>query len=449
MEGKAQHCFMAMLHWIFPHTNKKGAIYATEGETRQALELARHLCKPFIIATADQIAPAALKYPGYERIFAKMMDSLLVIDEVQAYDPKAAAIITHLIHQNHLLGGRTLLMTATLPPHIRNEINQRLNLGENRIISLMAQNEFHYIAESSRHRVEFLCHDGDYEEIIKKAVYSARQGKKVLIVMNTVKAAVQVYENIMAGSGKKEHEFSITLLHSRFTSLQRQTLEKDIVDNIMPNKVTRNADACIVVSTQVVEASLDIDADLLITEAAPPDSLIQRMGRVFRRYSRKKGNHSPEYPNVIIAVDLSQTGKSGEVKLYSGKGIVYDRDLTVLSLVWLMMKMGTQKVVSNISDFLGELQQEKEPWQHFFRKKKSEDQKSQNKKLALYLRGTVQGKNTVLTESDKMDWVELCYGTLDQVGIYQTGELYLGNYLQSYYDTLRTLDHGYCYDKKT
>jgi CRISPR-associated endonuclease/helicase Cas3 len=57
------------------------------------------------------------------------MDSALIIDEVQAYDPQAAAIVTHLLQQNAFLGGKTLLMTATLPPFIQKQIIKRVGLG--------------------------------------------------------------------------------------------------------------------------------------------------------------------------------------------------------------------------------------------------------------------------------------------------------------------------------
>jgi CRISPR-associated endonuclease/helicase Cas3 len=429
---------------------QRRGIYEGEGEQRQALEIARHLSKPYIIATADQIAPTALRYPGYERIFARMMDSSLVIDEVQAYDPKAAAIITYLIHQNSMLGGRTLLMTATLPPHIRNEIQKRLLLGEERIVRLMDEEEFRYIGESSRHKVEFIFHDGDFEEIAQKAVRAAEQGKKVLIVMNTVKAAVNVYERISM-SAKEGAEYQTALFHSRFTAKHRQELESHIVDHMMPNKPGHEKIACIVVSTQVVEASLDIDADLLISELAPADSLIQRMGRVFRRYAREDGIHVSEAANVVIAVDKSVDSrgnqKKGFTKLFSGVGFVYDRELTVLSLIWLLLKMDAKNNDLDAEGFLVELQQE--PWKSCFRKKndQSESKVALNKILIECL-DQFRDQSVILTESDKEKWVELCYGAIDKADSDSRYEINLGKYLKAYHDTLRTLDHGYCSDRK-
>lgn len=155
--GKDQ---VALLHGdagleLFTRSRQKNA-EETEGERRKAMDLARHLTKPYVVATADQIAPSALRYPGYERILSTLMDGALIIDEVQAYDPQAAAIITHLIQQNSFLGGKTLLMTATLPPFIRKQIVQRAGLKQKQIVNLLELPGFEKIAVSVRHRIQFL-----------------------------------------------------------------------------------------------------------------------------------------------------------------------------------------------------------------------------------------------------------------------------------------------------
>jgi CRISPR-associated endonuclease/helicase Cas3 len=145
----------------------------TEGEQRKALDMARHLAKPYLIATADQIAPAALRYPGYERILSSLMNSVLVIDEVQAYDPNAAAIVTHLIQQVNSMGGKTLLMTATLPPFILREIVRRMGLEQRHVIRLIDEQNFEQIASASRHRMRFLVHGGDYASVTEEIIDAA------------------------------------------------------------------------------------------------------------------------------------------------------------------------------------------------------------------------------------------------------------------------------------
>ncbi|MGI6317260.1 MAG: hypothetical protein ACOX1J_00725 [Dethiobacteria bacterium] len=128
-------------------------------------------------------------------------------------------------------------------------------------------------------------------------------------------------------------------MHSRYTFARRRELEELIVETYMPNKKDREKAPCIVVSTQVVEASLDIDADIMFTEPAPVDSLIQRMGRVYRRFARSLGNNVAEQANVVIIInnekridEKKQTKRKNDsdIVLFSGMKTVYDRDLNSL-----------------------------------------------------------------------------------------------------------------------
>jgi CRISPR-associated endonuclease/helicase Cas3 len=421
---------------------QKNKIYETEGERRKAMDLARHLAKPYIVATADQIAPSALRYPGYERILSTLMDSSLIIDEVQAYDPQAAAIITHLIQQNSFFGGKTLLMTATLPPFIREQIVQRAGLDEKQIVNLLELPGFEEIAVSARHRLQFLTHDGSYGSVIERAVDAAALGQKVLIIMNTVNAACTIYELIKAELQKRELQINHILLHSRFTTARRKELETLVVDRYMPNKAEREQSPCIVVSTQIVEASLDIDADIMFTEPAPADSLVQRMGRVYRRYARSKGLNAPDNANVVIMVGgkAAKSKKRKDARLGSGIGVVYDRNLTAISLVVLANAFTKQSLEKSELPVLDE-----HPWESCFRRGK---QKAKNINEALYrIINELESKSLLLNEKQKIEWVEQTYNLLDR-GKDPDFPLNLGDYIYKYRDALEVLDHGYCSDKK-
>jgi len=108
---------------------------------------------------------------------------------------------------------------------------------------------------------------GIYKAIAKAALDLHRQGELTLVVLNTVDAAKEVYKDVRKGSGKT------TLLHSRFRGIERERL----LDTITTDPEDR-----IVVSTQVVEAGIDLNASVLITEAAPWPSVVQRAGRCNR-----------------------------------------------------------------------------------------------------------------------------------------------------------------------
>lgn len=428
---------------LFKKNKENKTEHELEGKIRQSLEIARHFAKPYIVCTADQIVPAALRYPGFERIYASLMDSCLIIDEVQAYDPRAAAIVTHLIQQNNFLGGKTLLMTATLPAFIKEEVVKRVNLSKESIIKLLERPEFDWLTDSKRHHIKMDTHKGDYKQFVDEAIEKANDGKKVLVVLNTKKTALKFYNAV-----KNKRPDSI-LLHSRFTNRDRQEKEAAVYE-LMPNKKERNKEGCIVISTQVVEASLDLDADILFTDAAPSDSLIQRMGRVFRRFARTSGDNFPDYANVVIMINIPEGEKEEKVKKsYLAPGIgaiksaksnaVYDFDLTMVSLVALLAAVEEP----------GNLEPEKmrklikDKYINCFKLKGKGSHEKQTKNLKKF----INKKSLVLNEKQKLQWVDTCYQLMFE-SFRSELDVDLGNYLNSYYETLEMLDYGYCSDKK-
>jgi len=432
-----------------------------EGEIRPAIDMARQLSQPYIVCTADQIAPSALRYPGYERIFATLMNSCLVIDEVQAYDPRAAAIVTHLIKQNHYFGGKTLLMTATLPAFIREGVCEGLEIEPqgNQFIRLLDSPDFSDRAKSSRHRIAFRTHDGDYATCIDEIINAAMQGQKVLVVSNTIKTAASIYKQIglKLEEIEEKDKVELVLLHSRFTDKDRQEKTQQVY-SLMANSQDRSAQPCIIVSTQIVEASLDLDADLLFTDAAPADSLIQRMGRVYRRYARVAGNYAPIEPNVIIMINKALPEKNSSQILAPGVGYirsaesraVYDLDLTMLTLL-LLMAIGNNDINCFELESVIELFTQSE-WKDCFpatndKKAKSEDNNQVKRMKAFNKLLKDRDISFALDEATKMEWVEQCYQLL--VESYEKRfPLYMGSYVSIYYDTLELLDHGYCTDRK-
>jgi CRISPR-associated endonuclease/helicase Cas3 len=329
------------------------------------------------------------------------------------------------------------------------EIKQRVGLNEDQVIKLLDKgNDFLNLASSCRHRLGFAFHDGDFSTVRDQIVKAAIDGKKVLVVLNTVQAACRMYGIIK--EGPVDGDIKMLLLHSRFVQRQRQELEKLAVDKYMPNPGHKGANApCIIVATQVVEASLDIDADLLFTEPAPADSLVQRMGRVYRRYARSKGNNAPDESNVIIMLNKEEV-KDKDIQLSSGLGVVYDRHLTALSLVMLLAQADHQKDMAEHNyEFL-----DREPWAGCFpsRDKKNKKTKEKNKQPPpnQALAGLVEAwsnKKILLQEKEKMDWVEATYEALES-GNDKNLTIDLGNYLRDYQKTLEILDHGYCSDKR-
>lgn len=314
-----------------------------ESESMRIYEFARQLSFPAIVSTGDQFFPYGLRPPAYEKIFAKFSYSRLIIDEVQAYDPKAAAIVVKFIEHVVQMGGKFLLMTATIPSFIQKEIEWRI--GSNfKTLNLFEKDT--ELANFTKHKVHLKVEDYKadqlsyskvlIQEIINKAVNG---NHRVLVVLNTVKQAQFVFDDLKK-IGKDNVD--IRLFHSRFTQSHRKEKESELAKFIGNNDDSRkDKRPKILVATQVVEASLDLDADHLYTELAPWDSLIQRMGRVLREAHPKSNNlksvieerynqcNIPE--NIFIVVYNGKNKKEKEV-FESGQGYVYNDDLLRITL---------------------------------------------------------------------------------------------------------------------
>ncbi len=262
-------------------------------------EASRRLSYPVTVCTIDQLFTFVYKYRGCEQILATLKYSKVVIDEIQSYEPK---IIAKLIYGLKILtqaGGKFAIITATLPPVLNYFISQ------NKIEHAPSQ-EF-LIIDILRHKINYnKCEDFDYELIVKLA-----QKKKVLIICNTVKRAIEVYNKI-----QNDYDFeNVKVLHSKFIRKHRRMLEEEIF------RFAGEADTSgIRITTQLVEASLDIDFDVLFTEMCTADSLLQRMGRCYR----KRDYSSETEPNIYIT-----DNGNGYGTVYKYKD-VYDRSVLYL-----------------------------------------------------------------------------------------------------------------------
>ncbi|MDR0850718.1 MAG: CRISPR-associated helicase Cas3' [Christensenellaceae bacterium] len=263
-------------------------------------ELFRKRAKAFIhpmtITTVDQLFTFVFKAPGLEILPATLSYSRVIIDEIQAYSPNILAYIIYGLKIITKMGGRFCIMTATMPPflteHLKQEICGKDIYGNDISLVLEEGKPKAFLMDRIRHRIKLLeGEDFDYD-----AIRHSAQTKRVLVICNTIKRAQEAY-------GKFEKD--ATLLHSRFTKIDRDRKEIAIRE---AGQAESKGRVGIFISTQIVEASLDIDFDLLYTDMCSADSLIQRLGRCYR-----KRDYSSEEPNVFIL-------NSGV-----GRGSVYDK----------------------------------------------------------------------------------------------------------------------------
>jgi len=422
----------------------------------RAYDLARQLAFTVLISTGDQFFPYALRPPLYEKIYATFSYARLIIDEIQAYDPRAVAIIMKFIEDIVRMGGKFLLMTATLPEFVYKDLVNTIGESNFETINLYEENKNNFL-KINKHKVKVILIENDAdekevnfslpEETLREVLEQGLQGKRVLVIANTVKQARSLFDSLKKQADNDKNysplKNKITLLHSQFTNQDREQ-KVDFLQKAFNNpKPAAESEGKILVSTQVVEASLDIDADVLFTEIAPMDSLVQRIGRVLRRYgpmSLPEAVPNPERANVFIWV--FQHG------LESGGGYVYDQILILHTLKlmkdislsneiqedeikdWLAQKKPRKKKTDLILDVVTEL---------FGEASTGEGSRKTRSK---------RGKNTIpssnrqfeftCSEYDKYLLVKKLYSSLP-------GE---SNYLAKYWQTKDILDAGYMSDRK-
>ena len=271
------------------------------------IQQARNLYEKITTCTIDQIFPFVFKYRGYEKIYATLSYSKVVIDEIQAYSPEIVAVLLKGLQMINNLDGKFMVMTATLPRIYREKL-QEMGIK-------FEYNEF--IKDTKRHKFEIIDKsiNEDIDEIKEKS-----KNKKVLIIVNTINKAIELYKFL-----KNEGVEKVNLLHSRFEQEDRSEKERDI------KEFSKQKDESgIWITTQIVEASLDIDFDMLYTEMSTLDSLFQRFGRCYR--SRK---YEGKEPNIKIYI-----------KETSGVGYIYDKEIH-------------QKSIELLQDYNGQILEEK------------------------------------------------------------------------------------------
>ena len=224
----------------------------------QKESLNKKIYKPYKIVTPFQLIKAFYGIRGFERTITEMTDGLFIFDEIHAYSPKTVALIVEMSRfLKDKLNGRFLFMTATMPTFLKNLIKEETDTHE--------EIKNTDVDKYNRHRIRIV--EGSIEDKIIDVQKAVKEGRKVLVIVNTVKEAQKIYEEL------KPFASSSALLHSRFIQKDRAEVEKK----------AKNGEVQLLVGTQAIEVSLDIDYDVLFTEPAPIDALLQRFGRVNRK----------------------------------------------------------------------------------------------------------------------------------------------------------------------
>ena len=278
----------------------------------------RGLLGQYAVGTVDQAMLAAVnvKY-GALRLLG-LSNKVLIIDEIHSYDAYMSEIIERLLEWCAALNIPVVMLSATLPPEKKQAlfhpfISQPLSGGYPLITAMAADGTvFERHIEETAHTLRAECSLlpclNDPEGIASAAVATVANGGCVCVLMNTVKQAQAVYAAI-----KEIYADDLLLFHAQFPLDRRAQIEAECLRRYGKEKTHRPARS-ILVATQVVEQSLDVDFDAMITAVAPIDLLIQRLGRVHRHAGsvRPKALRIPRL-RVLIPADEKSFGSSAYV----------------------------------------------------------------------------------------------------------------------------------------
>jgi len=245
----------------------------------------RGLLAPFAVGTVDQALMAVMNVKhGFVRAFG-LAGKVVILDEVHSYDLYTGTILQQLVSQLREWGCTVIILSATLTQARREQLLQaKVQCQDYPLISAMPANATvtTELGASPPPTRQYLVKQlADTSAALDEALLRAEQGQQVLWVENTVGEAQDIYQALAAraeGLG-----IACGLLHSRFTHSHRQLNEKRWVDLFGKDGwQQRQQQGRILVGTQVLEQSLDIDADFLVSRFAPTDLLLQRLGRLWR-----------------------------------------------------------------------------------------------------------------------------------------------------------------------
>ncbi len=262
------------------------------------------------VCTVDQVLVSVLPVKHkFVRGFG-IGRSVLIVDEVHAYDSYMYGLLEAVLEQQRLAGGSAVLLSATLPSGQKRRLAQawacelktinpayplisHCSAGQTTTFDLTEQPEQQPIPTTVSLELIKTPELLPDEQFLHRLLAAVEQGAQVCLVCNLVAVAQQLYQRcqVLSEQSATLDEEQCLLFHSRFIFSHRQDKEKKVLGLFGPEPQPENArrKGHLLIATQVVEQSLDLDFDWLVTQLCPVDLLFQRMGRLHR--------HAKNWPN--------------------------------------------------------------------------------------------------------------------------------------------------------
>jgi len=269
----------------------------------------RALLYPFAVGTIDQALLGVIRVKHFFVRQFGLAGKVVILDEVHSYDRYTGTLLDKLVQTLLDLKCTVIILSATLT----GERRQRLMTAAQPLITTRAYPVVTAQTETGIHiaepippetRVIYIAFENwQATDVAREAVQRAERGQCVICIANTV-AQAQQWHNHIKGAMSQD-AFAVGLLHSKFLGWRRDELEKAWIGKL--GKDGERLSGCVLVATQVVEQSVDIDADYMITELAPSDMLLQRIGRLWRHERSARPAATAQVTVVTGDINASQT----------------------------------------------------------------------------------------------------------------------------------------------
>ena len=249
----------------------------------------RTFFKPVTVATVDQLIYSFFNWGYWVLTGSASYNAKIIIDEIHIYDAYTFGLLLEVIKTIQPFNTQFAIMSASLPNVLKEELDAIIPK------SVLIKEE--KLDNMQRHKIE--VSDNEINSFIEEIIFQFNEGRKVLIVTNTVGKAREIFTDLN----------NYIPLHNRMLYHSQFILQDKVVKESILEDIVDLSNGFVAVCTQIVEVSLDIDFDVLITENAPIDAIIQRLGRVNRKGKINERIPEMEYGKVIITKESEVSKK--------------------------------------------------------------------------------------------------------------------------------------------
>jgi CRISPR-associated endonuclease/helicase Cas3 len=332
--------------------DEDGKVVAGEWHTARK----RTLLSPYGVGTIDQALMGAVRSKHqFVRLFG-LAGRVVILDEIHAYDLYTSTLLERFLEWLALLGSPVIALSATLPTETRCRLvnayakgcgceEPEMPVAEYPRLTVFAPQGLTVTPfKASPHVTRSLnlqwVQDKEWAEALREKL---SDGGCATVICSTVGRAQEVFQRLQSLFAKDE----LGLFHGRFLFIDRDRIEKDCIAKFGKPNASKRPDRYVLVSTQVIEQSLDLDFDLMISDIAPVDLLLQRSGRLHRHEERKDRPEKLKDPTMwLISPELSESGKTD----FGDSGVIYDPHVLLRS--WLTLRHQTHVQLPEMMDSL-------------------------------------------------------------------------------------------------